>query len=89
MIDGFVMCVAVMVLVLRIACKTLLRAVDETDKAEGRPMLPPEDQTELDTANAMDRIYHQTFVMLDSHRIVPQTRGDSDGASWDNRGHSN
>jgi uncharacterized membrane protein YdjX (TVP38/TMEM64 family) len=40
MIGGFVMCVAVMVLVSRIARKAVMQAVAETNKAEGR-LMPP------------------------------------------------
>ena len=40
MIGGFVVCVAVMVLVSRIARKAVLQAVAETDKAENRPEPP-------------------------------------------------
>jgi len=40
MIGGFVMCVAVMVVVSRIARNAVMRAVAETDKAKGRPVTP-------------------------------------------------
>jgi uncharacterized membrane protein YdjX (TVP38/TMEM64 family) len=40
MIGGLAICVAVMVLVSRIARKAVMQAVAETDKAEGRPVPP-------------------------------------------------
>ena len=38
LIGGFAVCVAVMVLVSRIARKAVMRAIAETEKTEGRPM---------------------------------------------------
>jgi len=42
MIVGVVICVAVMILVSRIARKAVMQAVDESNKFEGQLMLPPE-----------------------------------------------
>jgi hypothetical protein len=58
MFGGFVICVAVMVLVSRIARKAVMRAVAETDKAEGQLMLPPEGKSELDPTDARGRSVH-------------------------------